>query len=156
MDRKAYPHYYTVIAEPMSLSLMGQRLNLYSDFTQFYSDLQLIIQNCHFYNAPESEIYNIATQFWRVAHALAISVGRQLEAEHGRTEPDLKALAAITAKPKQVIRQKAVEVAKVAEKAKENISVEVGNKLAGWDNIQINSFETIENYIFAIDSYAKI
>lgn len=70
------PGYSGVIKNPMDLSTMRKKFDTkaYSNFQEFVSDLELIVDNCYKFNSPGTEVYNCCEEFERAIKGL---VGKQ-------------------------------------------------------------------------------
>lgn len=69
VDTKAVADYLTVIAQPMDLRTIGQRLDsqYYKSDRQLAADLLLVVKNCKTYNPPD-------TNYWQLADSVEKSL----------------------------------------------------------------------------------
>ena len=65
-DRDTYPDYYTIIEEPMSLSMIRKRIRIgqYSSVEEMGADIDLMVRNAKAYNEEDSYAYDCACQIW--------------------------------------------------------------------------------------------
>ncbi|KAI5189858.1 hypothetical protein NEMIN01_0721 [Nematocida minor] len=64
VDEALVPNYYTLITSPMDLSTMRSKLlsHQYATMEEFLSDFELLVNNCHTFNAEGTEVYLCATK----------------------------------------------------------------------------------------------
>ncbi|RZF40813.1 hypothetical protein LSTR_LSTR003323 [Laodelphax striatellus] len=80
VEEEYAPRYYSVIAKPMDLQRMEDKLDTgeYCTFGQFKADFQLIIDNCRQYNGSDNEYTEMAS---KLQEAFESAVERYLEVE---------------------------------------------------------------------------
>ncbi|KAG8277551.1 hypothetical protein J6590_040558 [Homalodisca vitripennis] len=80
VEEEYAPRYYSVIAKPMDLQRMEDKLDAgeYSSFNDFKSDFQLIVDNCRQYNGSENEYTEMVG---KLQEAFDAAVDRYLETE---------------------------------------------------------------------------
>ncbi|XP_039285809.1 uncharacterized protein LOC111052839 isoform X2 [Nilaparvata lugens] len=80
VEEEYAPRYYSVIARPMDLQRMEDKLDAgqYRSFGQFKADFQLIIDNCRQYNGSDNEYTEMAS---KLQEAFESAVERYLEVE---------------------------------------------------------------------------
>ena len=156
VDPKAFPHYYTVILEPMSLSIINTRLTRgrYTSYSQIYADLKLIIQNCLYYNDSESIIAKAAAEYWSKIEPVIKQIGETLLKDYIKSGGVSKHKA-----PKEfsqkVVRKESRNSAPPPPTLGEEMEKTDGDK-PGWDKIHVNTFEPIDKYLPVIDPYELI
>lgn len=64
VDGSLVPNYYTLITRPVDLSSMKTKLisNKYNTVEDFLTDFEIMIGNCHTFNAEGTEVYTCATK----------------------------------------------------------------------------------------------
>ena len=146
VDRKLFPVYYQVIAEPISLSIIGQKLSRgqYRLFSALEADLELIVQNCHHYNSPDSPIFLAANLFWEAALPKIHECGDNVFSMY------TKSGVALVDRSKPKAETKPNEI-KRKERAASQVIVFEALPERDWDSIQLNTFETIGSYLPVID-----
>ncbi|XP_054289309.1 proteoglycan 4-like [Macrosteles quadrilineatus] len=80
VEEEYAPRYYSVIAKPMDLQRMEDKLDAgeYSTFGEFKADFQLIVDNCRQYNGSENEYTEMVG---KLLEAFDAAVDRYLETE---------------------------------------------------------------------------
>lgn len=81
------PKYYSVIAKPMDLQTMEDKLDNgeYGSLQQFKADFQLIVDNCRQYNGSDNEYTEMVR---RLQEAFEASAERYLDADHSSSDDD--------------------------------------------------------------------
>jgi hypothetical protein len=71
-DKNEYPDYYNVIKNPMALDIISDRIdnNSYSDSTEMFTDLALMLDNAKIYNRKGSIVYKDAVTLGNVVQEL--------------------------------------------------------------------------------------
>mmetsp|Transcript_19306 Transcript_19306/g.44152 ORF Transcript_19306/g.44152 Transcript_19306/m.44152 type:complete len:103 (+) Transcript_19306:1-309(+) len=86
IDRESAPHiapdYFNVITTPMNLTYIKKKVKgrNYTNMTQFFSDIDLMIDNALKYNVGDDNPYRIATEKLKKKHTKIVSqVYRQIK-----------------------------------------------------------------------------
>nr|VZI51588.1 unnamed protein product [Spirometra erinaceieuropaei] len=76
-SKEEYPDYYTVITEPIDLTMIKERMdnNLYSTHQAMVADLRLMFNNAKHYNEENSQVYRDAVSLDRVVKKKLKSLG---------------------------------------------------------------------------------
>ncbi|CAH1390739.1 unnamed protein product [Nezara viridula] len=88
VDEDYAPKYYSVIAKPMDLQTMEDKLDNgeYGSLQQFKADFQLIVDNCRQYNGSDNEYTEMVR---RLQEAFEASAERYLDADHSSSDDDM-------------------------------------------------------------------
>ena len=88
--KKTYPDYYNFIKNPINLVMIDERIssNYYKTMKKFRSDMNLMFENCKFYNESDSLLHQDACKLQKIFNKVRYSYlflpsQRQLQHEIG-------------------------------------------------------------------------
>lgn len=70
VDPKEHPEYYECVKEPMDFSIMKKKMrsNQYKKRDEFSHDVELILNNCEYYNEDDSPVGQAGHNLRKVFH----------------------------------------------------------------------------------------